>query len=96
MPALVRLVKEFPILAFALAAYLISWGAWIPMGVLGIDFNTAANLPALLNAPGMAMMLNGGFTWVAALVVILIADGKSLSRSAQPAGSAGDLAASGS
>lgn len=57
--------------------------------------NTAANLPSLLNAAGVAVMLNGGFTWLAALVVILIAGGKSLYRSAQPAGSGGDLTASG-
>lgn len=43
--------------------------------------NTAANLPSLLNAPGMALMLNGGFTWLAALIVILVAGGSRLSRS---------------
>jgi uncharacterized protein len=43
--------------------------------------NTAASLPLLLNAPGMAMMLNGAFTWLAALVVILVMGGDKLSRS---------------
>lgn len=40
MPAVGRFVKQFPVLTFFLAVYAISWGAWIPMALLGINAST--------------------------------------------------------